>query len=134
MNRYSIPTARVVYEVLHSEAIVIDFNTGNYYALVHVAKQVWQLIEKHTPQEKIIQILSQHYEKDLKTDVETFIQELLDRGLIEPATLPELEPHFDTHDLPYEPPKVMEYTDVQNLLLLDPIHEVTEVGWPVKNG
>jgi hypothetical protein len=31
---------------------------------------------------------------------------------------------------PFDEPLVERFTDMQNLLLLDPIHEVTEEGWP----
>ena len=30
----------------------------------------------------------------------------------------------------YEPPQLMKYTDMQELILLDPIHDVDEKGWP----
>jgi hypothetical protein len=30
----------------------------------------------------------------------------------------------------FKPPLVNKYTDMQDLLLLDPIHEVDEKGWP----
>lgn len=32
---------------------------------------------------------------------------------------------------PFEPPVLEQYTDMQDLLLLDPIHEVDEQGWPM---
>ncbi len=31
----------------------------------------------------------------------------------------------------FAPPRLQRYTDMQDLLLLDPIHDVDEVGWPV---
>ena len=30
----------------------------------------------------------------------------------------------------YEPPILNRYDDLQNLALLDPIHDVEEAGWP----
>jgi len=30
----------------------------------------------------------------------------------------------------FEKPKLQKFTDMQDLLLLDPIHEVDEAGWP----
>ena len=32
---------------------------------------------------------------------------------------------------PYTAPAVQKYDDLEDLLLLDPIHEVDEAGWPV---
>ena len=34
----------------------------------------------------------------------------------------------------YAAPKLSTYTDMQELLLLDPIHEVDESGWPAQAG
>ena len=31
---------------------------------------------------------------------------------------------------PFEPPSLETFTDMRDLLLLDPIHEVTDAGWP----
>jgi hypothetical protein len=31
---------------------------------------------------------------------------------------------------PFEMPKLSKYTDMEDLLALDPIHEVDEMGWP----
>ncbi len=33
-------------------------------------------------------------------------------------------------NVPYAPPALETYTDMQELLLLDPIHDVDETGWP----
>lgn len=139
MTVYTIPRPKVVYEVLNSEVIVVDFNTGNYYALLDVAKEIWQLIEKEVPPERIARLLSDHYKVDIERvlhDVRQFFEELLQNGLIELSC--GVESVFKEEDpiqIPfsegrYDAPKLQTYTDVQNLLLLDPIHEVSEVGWP----
>ena len=38
-----------------------------------------------------------------------------------------------TEKLGFEAPILQKYTDMQDLLLLDPIHEVDEAGWPHAN-
>lgn len=137
MKSYCIPLTRVVYEVLNTEVIVVDFGTGNYYALIHIAKQIWQLIEQKTCVEKMVELLSNRYQKDedlIVNDLEMFIGELLENGLIEPfdgdaCMDPILSP---SEGWEYDVPTLQKYTDVQSLLLLDPIHEVAEVGWPAK--
>jgi hypothetical protein len=30
----------------------------------------------------------------------------------------------------FQPPTLRKYTDMQDLLLIDPIHEVDDLGWP----
>lgn len=136
---YKILHARITYEVLRTEVIVIDFETGNYYTLIHVAKAVWQFIEQGIPLEQIAQFISDHYQRELGAvlvDLQRFIRELVEEGLIEATTSPvvtEATPISFPEGI-YDLPQLQRYTDVQSLLLLDPIHEVTEVGWPDKLG
>jgi hypothetical protein len=137
MKSYRICITRIVYEVLNTEVIAIDFQTGNYYAIIHIAKQIWQLIEQHLPLDQIASVISAEYPIDpakVSSDLNHFIGELLDEGLIEECTVSEFGNPipFDTEGWEYDVPRLQRYTDVQNLLLLDPIHEVTDAGWPEK--
>ena len=135
MKSYRIQKSRAVYEVLKTEVIVIDFQTGNYYALIHVAKAVWQLIEQQTPLQRIAQLVAERYQCEFDkvlSDLHFFIGQLLEDGLIELTSDPALTEAVDFPEGVYDAPRVQKYIDVQNLLLLDPIHEVTEVGWPDK--
>ncbi len=72
----------------------------------------------------------------IATEVRHFLQRLLDEGLIIPASdgsviskagkLPTQEvvrKHFVQ-------PTIEKYSDMQGLLLVDPIHEVDATGWP----
>ena len=141
MSTYRINTGKIVYETLNTEVIAIDFHTGNYYAIVHVAKQIWQLIEKQVPLQAIAELIAKQYSSDpdeVFLDVKLFIEQLLEDGLIELVsdveTFAEVSPEMEIapHGWEYSPPSVQKYEDVRNLLLLDPIHEVTEGGWPQK--
>ncbi len=134
---YRIPQTRVIYEVLNTEVIVVDFTTGNYYALIHVAKQIWQLIEQSATVDQMAQLLSDRYQREkaaILVDLQQFFEQLLENQLIEStdqggAQELTLAP---SEGWEYDIPKLQKYTDVQSLLLLDPIHEVAEEGWPAK--
>ena len=140
MQQYRIDRSRIVYEVLKSEVIAIDFNTGNYYAITHVAKQVWQLIEQQMPLDQIAQLLANHYKCEMGKvlhDVQHFVEEMLEEGLVELSTeTQKAQDLTNPIEMPegweYDVPRLQKYSDVQDLLMLDPIHEVTEAGWPVK--
>ncbi len=138
MESYRILKPRIVYEILNTEVIAIDFNTGTYYALLHVAKQVWLLIEQQIPLDQIVQLISAHYKREpseVMAHVRQLMDQLLEKGLIErlegtqePGPIPQI----DSQGWGYEQPNLMSYMDIQDLLLLDPIHEVVETGWPNK--
>lgn len=138
---FAINSTKIIYEVLNTEVIVINFSTGDYYELPHVAKHVWQSLEQHLSTANIIQLLSNFFKKDpeqVKMDVENFVTQLLEHGLIiesdNSATLSveDLENIIgqDCRHWEYDKPAVNKYSEVQNLLLLDPIHDVDETGWP----
>lgn len=137
MSFYRINRSRIVYEVLNSEVIVIDFNTGNYFALIHVAKLIWQFLEKEVSAQQMVQILAGAFrcEPDIiSNDLKNFLEELDRNGLIEQVEGPTMgqPPEFNIDGWEYNHPNLETYTDVQNLLLLNPIHEVAEGGWPEK--
>ena len=64
-----------------------------------------------------------------------FIREILAENLIVPDATPFPQPSTldnpgpQVHK-PFVPPVLHKYTDMQELLLIDPIHEVDETGWP----
>ena len=135
MISYIIRQSQIIYEILNTEVIVVDFSTGDYYALAHAAKPIWQLIEGRMSHDQMIEILSSHYQHSMdtiKADLQQFIDQLLEKGLIESIELQEpLDPiPMIFHEKEYIAPRLHTYTDVQNLLLLDPVHEVAAAGWP----
>ena len=137
MNAYSICKSKIIYEVMDTEVIVIDFNTGDYYTLVNVAKQVWQFIEQQASITHIATELSQYHKRDFTEtlkDLEEFTNKLLQESLIELSDPKETTLQLDAHECPYASPTLQKYSDVQNILLLDPIHEVTDAGWPTAIG
>jgi hypothetical protein len=60
--------------------------------------------------------------------------QLQQENLIVPVdgeTAVDLQPSNNGHDKPsFTPPLLHKYSDMQELLLLDPIHDVDEAGWP----
>ena len=94
---------------------------------------------------QIVETLAQRYDAPLPA-IERAVDELLDRlqqeGLVAvaPAEAPaptSLAPETtgtSGQRLPFEPPKLDKYDDMQDLILLDPVHEVQQDrGWPHVN-
>ena len=50
-----------------------------------------------------------------------------------PFEKPRLGKGFDINKIPFEEPKLEKYSDMEDLLLLDPIHDVEDEGWPKAN-
>ena len=129
--------------MIDNEAIIVNLDSGTYYSLRAVGADIWQMIEQGATVAEIINQLAQQYTKTeqtmIQTDVESFVTELQEEALILPledsfvAGESALSPLHtsDGDQLLFQKPVLEKYTDMADLLLLDPIHEVDETGgWP----
>jgi hypothetical protein len=141
-RRYRINTPSVINETIDGEVVIIHLETGNYYSLDRTGAAVWSLIEKNASFDEVIQELDSLYEgvlQGMKDTITEFMSQLLKEGIIvvencEAPNLTEqeakLSPKSCGERLTFAPPTLGRYDDMQYLLLLDPIHETDESGWP----
>ncbi len=134
---WHVRSAEVMSEVLDGEAVIIDLASGRYHGAAGVGATVWQAISAGRSMEGIVAEVARLHTavpEDAADQIGRFIDELAAVGLIlevdggqaspsiagapAPATTPWSTPVLESHD------------DLQDLLLLDPVHEVTEAGWP----
>ena len=143
MQKYRINTPHIVSEVFgDEEAAVLNLKTGNYYSLNKTATEIWSLIGKESSLSDINSFICDSFNiKDSFqiNEIEQFIEKLKTEDLIvadDAATLTNTSPvnAMDTDSTSkkeYESPVIECYADMQELLLLDPIHEVEETNWLV---
>ncbi len=134
-KNYRINTPTVVQETIDGEAVIIDFITGSYFSLNDVGTYIWNLIEKKVYSSYIIKKVSSKYrgEEDyIASSINLFIEEILKENLIvlsEDCT--KIEDKLENENkAEFKKPELKKYSDMQELLLLDPIHEADETGWP----
>ena len=127
----------VTHERLDDEVIAINLETGAYYALDGVAADCWVLSAAGSEIDEVVAVVVERYdvaESQARADVTTFLEQLVTERLMI-AGHGELAPAVPLSPLaakkPYAAPAVEKYDDLEDLLLLDPIHEVDEAGWPV---
>ncbi len=130
----------VVMESFEGEVILVQMKTGNYYSLQGSGQVIWDLIERGRSVEEIGDWLVANCEGDaeeIRCALRNLVNDLTGEGLITPSqgtsasgaqdTLPPRESRQ-----PFAAPVLERYTDMQELLLLDPIHDVDESGWPAR--
>jgi len=135
-KRWRINSRSVVSEIIDGELIVMDSANGKYFSSTGVGPVVWLCIERGMTNVEIHQVVAARCSVEVKavaSDIDEFITKLSLGGLcletdFEPPTIESVA----CDRLFYSRPELSEYTDMQDLLLLDPIHEVSEEGWPVK--
>jgi hypothetical protein len=137
--RYRVNSPDVVAEAFEDEVVVVNFDDGSYFTLADTARELWLAIAAGAGDDEVVEALASAYVADraeLSTAVATFLERLLEARLIVPD--PDVEAGLDGplagngagERGPFRAPEITLYTDMQELLMLDPIHEVDEGGWP----
>ena len=137
-QRFRVNTPTVTHETIDGEAVIINLDSGNYYSLVDVGSFIWGLIEQGASASDAQNLVSQTYQGDaLEIDrgVQDLFAQLQQESLIVPvdgaSDLSQVIPSHNGHEKPsFNPPLLNKYSDMQELLLLDPIHDVDDAGWP----
>ena len=135
---FRINAPDVINEVIDGEAIILHLGTGRYYSARGCGAQLWSWLSTSVPVSVAVELLERTYDADrsaIERAVDEFIAQLEEGGLLVEASGPAAEASDiaigNGTKLPFEPPAVECYTDLQDLLLLDPVHEVSaEKGWP----
>ncbi len=127
----------IVSEKFEDEYILVSLVNGNYYSLRGTAAGLWTHIEGSCNGQVLASAYVKHF--DLTTEqvksIEDFIIDLIDHDLVKTDTAqnPEVANIEIQAGAKFEIPVVEAYSDMQDLLLLDPIHDVDEkTGWPAQ--
>ena len=133
--RYEVNSPHVISETIQGECIVINLATGTYYSLQGVGAEAWAAIAGFATAAEVAGQLAQRYGLDAaaaEADVSALVAELCSHELIVQSAATERAdaPPADAPANEYAPPALSVFTDMQDLVLLDPVHEVTDAGWP----
>lgn len=132
----SVNAPHVVHETIEGEAILIHLVTGTYYSLDGVGAEIWEVLAAGADQDALLVAAEQRYEGDpdeIARAIAGLAATLLSEGLlIENQAEPGRDsPEFPSGRVPFATPILNTYTDMQEFMLVDPLHEVDEVaGWP----
>lgn len=141
MIHFRINSPNVIYEIIDGEAVMVNLESGSYYSIDKVGIVVWEYVDRGMSNDQIVSAISAQYDGE-RTYIERHVDQLLDQLQAEELiVLTEASPlevalpseNADANGgvgLEFEAPVLHKYTDMEDLLLLDPIHEVDETGWP----
>jgi hypothetical protein len=133
---YRINRPKVISEAFEDEVVAVNFDTGSYYGMRTTALTIWKLLERGASTQTLTRRMTSLYDGDqqaISEAVSEFLEQLRTHDLIAEAAGADIgpEPTAD-HRAPWEPPVLSVYEDMKDLLLLDPIHDVDEQGWPAR--
>jgi hypothetical protein len=139
---YQISSPNIIYETIEGEVVIVDLDKGFYFSLRGTAAEIWAKIVVGTSVEQITQQLTMKYsgeDQEIERGVANLIAELMKENIIVAANSRRTDeetiadPQVGSHNATTEKfsvPVLEKYSDMADLLLLDPIHEVDETGWP----
>ena len=137
-DTYRVNSPKVIFENIDGELILVHMEKGAYYTTDEVGAILWDLIESKATVGEMGAVLRAEYEADpgeIDASVAAFIDRLTGEDLVsrEDAagnhTPPRRAPVSTRR--PFRPPTLQSYRDMQDMLALDPIHDVEAAGWPV---
>lgn len=117
------------------EVVVANFVTGVYYSLFGSAAQIWDGLMAGQPLDRVareVAAVAGIDAAEFAPAAEKLVADLLAEKLIEegaPADTLAWVP-APPEEPGYGLPVLERFTDMQDLLLLDPVHDVEEMGWP----
>ena len=135
-----VNSPHVIHETIDGEVIVINLASGNYYSVKGSGADVWDVIQSSpgADQGTITAAIAARFGRpsdDIGRDIADFLEALRREELVAAtengagASIPPTN-GAGHESKPFEPPLLEKYTDMQDLVLLDPVHEVDSTGWP----
>ena len=137
-TRFQINEPNISSEEIDGEIIIVNLLNGNYYSAQDMGAYVWGRISHGESLEDIQTSLCQRFrekETTIRDQLPVFFDKLESEELIVRAgDSYETGSTIIDADMPgqYAEPKLNCYSDMKDLLLLDPIHDVEDEGWPKK--
>ena len=142
-EKFKINSPKVVHEMIDGEVVIVNLDKGDYYSLVKAGADIWEGLTKDIGRADIIENLVERYDTS-RENIEIAVNDLIEKLQLEelividqadeskPAdtTNKPIETNANTEKLSFETPNLQKYSDMEELLALDPIHEVDEMGWP----
>jgi hypothetical protein len=126
-----------VFEKFDQETVILNLDSGSYFSAEGTASVIWGLVADGVTEAGIVDHLTNGFvgaRGDIAASTGEFLNRLVEESLVDQKPAPADE-RVVAGDRPrpgqtFSPPVLQKYTDMEEMLLLDPIHEVDEHGWP----
>lgn len=136
-RRWNVPA--VTSERFDDEVVIVNFDSGKYHSIQGDGVTIWQWLGSGPTVDQLVRTAQAEFTGDaaeIDRAVRAFVVTLETEHLIVPAEnhgassgLPTRVP--GSPPAPFRTPALTTFSDMQELLWLDPIHEVDDTGWPV---
>ncbi|CAH0997921.1 hypothetical protein EMA8858_04056 [Emticicia aquatica] len=137
MKNYSVATLGIAYEHFDDETVIVNLPKGHYYSLGNTAHFIFQLFANGSNATQIANALSSTFDISTAAALEVandFINQLIQEELlVETNTFVEFQAPEIAVKKTFEEPFLEVFSDMKEMLTLDPVHDVDpKKGWPLK--
>lgn len=132
---YQLKSPPCIAELVDAEYVVINLDSGKYYNMVGLGAEIFKLLTEGVASSKIL--ASKANDPKFIEAFDKFVALALSEDLLKASDTPsssedQIPMIIDSSEI--ETLAINVYTDMQELLGLDPIHEVDPAaGWPHQN-
>jgi len=135
MTKFKTASSAVIHELMDDEVIIANLDSGTYYSLRDSAIPLWQMLVAGFTVDQIKNLLNEKFapvSEQTFNEVSLFIDQLCKENLLVSDSVTSQTQGAENLIWPsrWGNPTFEKYDEMKNLLMLDPIHEVDEQGWP----
>lgn len=140
LGYFSVKKPDVVHETIDGETVIVNLENGIYYSLRNSGVDIWNLLETGANLDELGEAMISRFDgspDEIRRAITELLVALQQEGLVKVSSAKLGDGQTDpvqpkSEKAKFEVPVLEKYSDMQELLLLDPIHEVDEEGWPHK--
>lgn len=138
---FAVSSPDIASERLDGELILVSLESGKYFNFNVTASDVFWLIENGVPREHWERILNRYFGniESMSHDINVLLSKLLTFRLVIQSSSDPIDPQRSEYDLPNDYdrstwilPEIMEFSDLKDLILVDPVHDTSLEGWPIE--
>jgi len=134
---FRINAPAVIFERFDEEVVAINMDKGTYHSMAGSAADAFMLLSEEATAGELAGVLSNKYAatpEEIEAALAPFLEQLRNEQLIVPVEIRKprdpLRIAGNESGLPFAAPSLQAFRDLEGLLLLDPVHEVDDEGWP----
>lgn len=137
--RYAINSPTVVGEIIDDEAVILNLQSGQYFNTTGTGAAIWAGLEQGSTADALTERLHAHFDVERPqafATVTAFLAVLDHHGLIRTLSADAtrtVPPPAAATRAPFVAPELGVHSDLDDMLRLDPIHDVDPAGWPIAN-
>jgi hypothetical protein len=134
---FRINEPSVIFEHFDEELVAINMDKGTYHSMAGPAADAFTLLSGEATAGELARVLSDKYAatpEQIESALAPFLEQLRNEELI--VSVETRKPRDPLRiagnetGLPFARPSLQAFRDLEGLLLLDPVHEVGDEGWP----